>query len=493
MLLRRLAPPGRAVWLGLALAVLAPAPARAVLPPASSETLLSTCPDARSLRAALTRLADSTRATSASAIGDVHYWRGVSYSRGGIPDSALADFRRAADVRGDPADQIALADALIARSAPGDLEAVAARMEQASAGGLSEDVHSLRARLGWALFLEGRADSAMRVFEPMRADLDRNPAWHERLARVVAAAHPGDARQAFGALFPIAVASHGANRDVLDSLGAALARDPEARSVDLATVLRGAIARADAAERMGVESRGGRLMRWTASDHFPISAALFAGARREPVVVMLLDSPDSLAGCDSLVAALRSAGFAALLVERRGSRGASGPGCTRPFDFYGREDALEARIALDALEALRLAAREVPLDTTRVVLGGVGHAAPTAVLAAARLAKPFALLLVSPEPLPIQLGPTRARLAKLLIPMYLQLSAADFDVVLTADALYQSGLRPRSFVAESGAPQHGAEQFRGDPAIRPRLAGWLARTLKAPPAPATPRSAPRKG
>src|SRR6267378_190408 len=168
MLLRRLAPPGRAVWLGLALAVLAPAPARAVLPPASSETLLSTCPDARSLRAALTRLADSTRATSASAIGDVHYWRGVSYSRGGIPDSALADFRRAADVRGDPADQIALADALIARSAPGDLEAVAARMEQASAGGLSEDVHSLRARLGWALFLEGRADSAMRVFEPMR-------------------------------------------------------------------------------------------------------------------------------------------------------------------------------------------------------------------------------------------------------------------------------------------------------------------------------------
>src|SRR5438876_41762 len=80
--------------------------------------------------------------------------------------------------------------------------------------------------------------------------------------------------------------------------------------------------------------------------------------------------------------ARRPAGLAALLVERRGTRGAAAPGCVLPFDTYGREESMEQRIARDALEALRAAAKQARLDTSRVLFAGVRSAAPTAIRAA---------------------------------------------------------------------------------------------------------------
>jgi len=464
---------------------LAPPVARAGTAPSRAGMLLGLCPDQAKLRAELTRLADSLRADPAAA-ADPIYWRATSRARAGLADSAIADFRRAGEWRGLAVDWIGLADALIARARPGDLEEAAGLMERHSAAGPLDEIHALRARLGWSLFLSGQVDSANRVYQAMLDALDPDPLWRVRAGRVLAEAPGVDPHVAFDWLFPEVLKARGADRGAIESLQKALERDPRSHDLDVNALVRTAVARGEAAERLGVESRGGRLLRFSASDGFPISAALFAGAPRSPVAVLLMGRADSLAGYDSLVVALRAAGLATLLIERRGTRGAAGPGCAGAGDFYGREDALEERIARDARETLRHAAHEAPLDTTRVMIGGVRDAAGTALLAATRM-RTRALLLVSPEVPRVDLGLNCARIAKLMLPMFIQLAPEDYDVVIPADALYQSGARSASRVADSRAPGRGAELFRGDPNVAPRLARWLSETLKAPPPSATRR------
>ena len=467
-------------------------PARADWPSSRAWTLMSTCPDARRLRAELERAADSMRVGAPHEAGEAYYWLGISERRAGLADRAIAHFARAAELRGSAEDRLVLADAHLARARPEDLELVAALMRRSAAESGLEEATRFEARLGWAMFLAGRADSAMQVFRPILSTLERDPVWRERVGRAAAAACHGDARLAIEWLYPVAIATRGADRNAIEALRAAMAKDPDTRSIDLDRLLRSSLAGVEAAERIGVEALGGRLLRRSASDGFPISAAWFASPRRQPVAVVLLSSGDSLSGCDSLVATLRHAGLAALLVERRGSRGAAGPGGALLSDFDGREAALESRVALDGLEALRAVARQAPLDTTRVVFAGVRNAAPTAVLAATLTPRARGLLLISPDPAPTDLGTTCARLARLQTPMFIQLAPEDYGIAGVADALYQSGQRATSFVADSRAPGRGVEPFRGDPSIAPRFARWVAYALKTPATPATPRSAPRR-
>lgn len=476
----------------LVAAPFAAGPARADWPSSRAWTLMSTCPDARQLRAELERVADSMRAGTPQEAGEAYYWLGISERRAGLAERAIAHFAHATELRGASEDRLALADAWLARARPEDLESVAALMRRSAAGSGLEEATRFDARLGWAMFLAGRADSAMQVFRPILLTLERDPVWRERFGRAAAATHRGDARLAIQWLYPVAIATRGADRNAIEALRAAMAEEPDTHSLDLDRLLRGSLARVEAAERAAVEALGGRLLRRTASDGFPISAAWFAGPRRQPVAVVLLSSGDSLSGCDSLVATLRRAGLAALLVERRGSRGAAGPGGALRSDFDGREAALESRVALDGLEALRAVARRSPLDTTRVVFAGVRDAAPTAVLAATLTPRARGLLLISPNPAPTDFGTTCARIARLQRPMFIQLAPEDYEIAGIADALYQSGQRATSFVADSRAPGRGIEQYRGDPSIAPRFARWVAYALKTPSPPATRRSAPRR-
>jgi pimeloyl-ACP methyl ester carboxylesterase len=463
-------------------------PASAGQPPTRTQLMMVQLPDPRSLRDALARYADSTSATNPSAAAEARTARGMSAWRAGLADSAIADFERAVALRNGSEEQEALADARTDRAKPGDLDAVAALIERVAPAhrGVLSDV-PLRGRLGWALALGGKPDSAMRVFRPWLGALDAEPMWREHIGR--AAALAGESRLAIERLLPLAVSSRGEAAPTIAALRAALtAYEPE-HAAQLDAVIRQRVAQLTAAERITVEHMGGHRLLFKASDGFPLGGAVFAGLDRQPVAVMLMSASDSLAGYDSLVVVLRRSGLAVVLVDRRGNGASAGPGLSFPWDWRGREDALEARVARDAFDALREAARVAPLDTTRVLIGGMREAATTAILAATLSPRVRAMLLVSPDPAPVDQGVSCARIAKLHRPLFIQLAPEDLDRFVVADALYQAGYRSASRVADARSAGTGAEQFRGDPAIGPRFARWWRDALTLP-APATPPAKP---
>jgi predicted alpha/beta hydrolase len=479
----------------LLLALAAPAlarPARAWETPA--ESTLATSPDARSMRAALERLARSAAKGDPRLAGQALYWKGVSAAREGLADTAIVSFQRAAALFPFDDQQLALADAWMARGKKADLEDAAALMLSAAPfADVNEDRAPFRGRLGWSLFLAGQTDSALAVFRPVGHFLAKDLVWRERMGRSAEAAH--DWRLAGELLRRVVVETRGADRAAVESLHRTLGQSPDARATDLDAYLRQKIAEQEATERRAVEAFGGKRLHLQASDGFPLGAALFVPSPKSPVAVFLMASGDSLALYDSLATRMNESGLAALLVERRGSGASVGPGLAISSDTYGREEALENRIARDAVDALRAAARLAPIDTTRVVIGGVGDGALTVIRAAALLPHSRALLLLSPSPSLIQLGPSRARLAKLQRPAFIQLAMDEgymfHDRDIYMDALYRSGDAARSRVVEARLIGGGPTLFRRDPSVWPRIEQWLHEALSAPHA--TRPAPPRKG
>ena len=485
--------PGHALPLLLALAALALAPpARAWETPA--ESLLAFSPDPRSMRAALDRLARSAATRDPRVASEALYWRGVSAAREGLADTAIACFERAARIFTYDDEQLARADAWIARGRPADLENAAALMlSVAPFPDVNADRAQFRARLAWSLFLAGRADSAMNVFHPIAHFFTKDITWSQRIGRAAEAAR--ESRRATDLLIPVAIETRMADRAALEALHRSLGPNQEARVADLDAFLRQKVAEREAMERRTIETLVGRRLRFRASDGFPLGGALFAPAPGCPVAVVLMARGDSLALYDSLTTRFVESGFATVLVERRGGGASVGPGLALAGDAYGREEALENRIARDALDAIREAARIVPIDTTRIVVSGIHEAALTAIRAATLSPRVRALLLISPRPILIELGPARARLAKLKRPMFIQISMDEgymvHDSDMYMDALYRSGETTRSRVVESRRLVSGAPIFRDDPALWPRIDQWLHEALSAPPA--TPPPASRKG
>ncbi|MGH7741998.1 MAG: tetratricopeptide repeat protein, partial [Candidatus Eiseniibacteriota bacterium] len=133
-----------------------------------AESLLAVSPDPRSLRTALAALAKSAAARDPRLSSEALYWRGVSAAREGKADSAIASLERAGRIFPFDDQQLALADAWMARGHPADLAAAAQLMHDAAPfADVNQDRVPFRARLGWALFLAGQADSAVNVFAPI--------------------------------------------------------------------------------------------------------------------------------------------------------------------------------------------------------------------------------------------------------------------------------------------------------------------------------------
>jgi hypothetical protein len=464
-----------------------PAPPRALagLPPTRAQTLLVLSPDLRTLAAELARYGDSVRTHDPTGAGEARYLRGQSESRAGMADSAIADFERAVAIRNGSDELVALADARLARNRPGDIDRVATLMEQvAPANQHARTDVVYRARLGWAMFLAGRIDSAMRVFRPDLATLENDPLWDQRVGLAAAAANDPDL--AIRLLLPVVVNSRGQAKVATNTLRTLVEQKQPGRSASFNAGIQSRVAQMEAADRIWIEQQGGRAMRFTASDGFPVAAAVFAGAGRSRPALVLTSAFDTLSAHDSLTALLRRAGFAVVLVERRGSGGSVGPGCASPADAYGHENAFEARVARDGIEALRVAAKSAALDTSRVMVVGIRESVTSALLAAALNPHARLMMFVSPDPAPVDFGIDAARMSRLALPVFVQTAPEDLDNFVAPDLLYQNSARRLSRVADSAAPGRGAEIFRGDDQVGPRFITWLDYALKAPAA-ATPR------
>lgn len=467
------------VWAGLAAVPLA---AHAGTAPSRSQVLLTLCPSRASLRVSLIGYADSIQPTRPEYAGEALAFAGQSYGRASLPDSAIACFQRAVATRGGDDERFGLADALLLRRREGDLEGAIAVIEQGRESTLSPD--ACQARLAWAHLLAGDAKQSAELFRPLEPVLDLDPVWGYRMARAFIEA--GDPKRGLAALQPLAIASREQDEEIMSLADRAFASFGDKGRLE-AGISR-EIATRDKSEGKLIEALGGRRVRFSAADGFPLGGVVApADAKLRRAAVLLWAPGDTLESYDSLTVALGRAGWAVMLMQVRGSGWSTAPACPFPDAWVGREDAMQTVCARDVREALRALSLAARIDTTRYLVGGVGSTAAIAVEAAQLDARVPALLLLSPAPAAVERGALREGVRRLQRPIYFANAPEDFLQFETTETFYQAGDRPRSRVADVSAAGSGARPFRRDRAAVRRLVAWLEETLPARARPAKPR------
>ena len=494
---------GRGLALGLAV-VLAVAggnafPARAGFAPTATQAILSQATTRASLRARLDSLANADAAGDPISAGEARYYQGMSFARAGLLDSAIAAYRSAVSLRNSREELLGLADVRLLREAPDDARAVLLELTPALAEAGGETVMSqvlVQRRLAWAHYMAGHADSAAALFTATEDMPGLRLEWRYRMA--LAALATGDARKAYGLLFPVAVAARKQDPDVMQQLEQAARQMGDQQAV--AARVDAEVHQRDVREQRLLESWGGRRVLFAGTDGFPlvglaVPARESAGAARATGAVVLMAPSDTLAAYDSLVIAFRRHGIATILVPARGTNWAVTPGLPLPDAWEGREEKLQHQRARDVRRALSQLAAVTRLDTTRYVIVGVATTSVSAAEAARLDRRVRALLFVSPSASAVDRGPICADLGAARVPAFFQIALEEFDTSYDlTDLLYDAGNRRASRVVEGTQAGRGVAQFRTDATLLPRLVRWLDDALKAaPPARATPPATRRKG
>lgn len=474
----------------LLLAPCAPGGARAGLPPTATQMILRQATSPRDLRARLLDYALATDKSSPLSAGEAWYWLGHSFARASRPDSAIACWERAMAVRGVPDERIALAEALLARAAPGDVDHSFALLDPAYREAVGENdanTARLRATLAWTELAAGRPTRAQELFAQDEESLTRYFRWRLRLAQLRQTL--GDDFGVIQLLRPLAVASRGTAGDVMQMMQKSA--DHAGQSAALEKQMVELLGARDRIEERAIQRMSGRRIRFLASDSFPLSGVALIPAsksRLKPAIVMM-SVQDTVADFDSLAAGLQRSGFAVLLLDARGSGWSVAPSCPLPEAWGGREEALIARSARDVRDAVRALAAAAKLDTSTVLLAACGDMVRPAAEAAAADRRVRALVLVSPDPDPVDRGVIPALLAKRPLPTYLQQTPEDFPNYEFTDMDLHAAAERYSRISDAHAAGSGAVSFRQDPKVSPRFQEWLKLALSAPPPPATPPAA----
>lgn len=477
--------PAPFAFVALLLGLVAAAPAGAVAPTAT-QSILGESTSPADLRARLMRYATAHASDDAVGAGEAWSAIGWSYWRGTAPDSAIAAWRRAFGSRGLPSDRYDLADALLERQAPGDVDSALALLGPALPELQAQSPRAaarFQALIAWGRLLAGESDESRRLFDAVESEISLEPLWRYRIAR--AALTGPDQAKAIVLLRTLAIESRAQDSEVMRLLEMAAQRMQQSDRLDRDLADR--LQQRDIVEDRVVTRIDGRRIKFAANDGFPLSGiVLKASVARPRTAIVLMAHADTLADFDSLGVALRAAGLNTLLLPVRGAGWSVGADCPLPVGWRGREESMLRRTALDvrdAVRALKLAERNT--DTTGVVLVASRDLALPGALAAARDRRIRALVLLSPNPDPVDRGEFVATLAKRPIPVFLQQTMEDFPNFELMDRAYQVTDRGASRVSEGRAAGHGAIAFKQDHRVTPRFTQWLKDAL-APPKPATP-------
>jgi dienelactone hydrolase len=460
----------------------------------ASDEMLFAAPNGTALRACLLAYADTVAARDSLEAARALAYGGTSFSRDGEPDSAVALYQRAFDLDGRPERRIALAEALVARLAKGDAERAREILRGIQPSNWMEpDVTETTRQglFGWAHYLAGRADSAALLLAPVEPWLSAHQEWRYRMACV--ALERSDWARAFALLTPLAVASRNSDSDVAEMLRVSTTKMNAGRH--LQTWLLQEIRKRDQMEDELLAELGARRVSFTASDNFRLAGMLLTPSthRRPRAAVLLLTPEDTLTYYDSLAVGLRRMGLAVMLLELRGSGRSVGPTCPLSGAWKGRETQMRMRSAADVRAAVTAMAREAKVDTSRYLVIGVGATAPIAVEAARLDPRVGVLLLVSPDPSPVDRGPMRATLAAVRRPVYFQTGPEEFTTWPVVDSLYRACDQRASRIADTDDYGTHAKLFRRSPKILERFRRWLEESWPTPAPRATRPSTPRKG
>lgn len=438
--------------------------------------------DGASVHADLRRFAaDGERAQATASdrlnAGEAAYWLGVQEARAGAADSALAAWRRAVRLRGDFDEGFALVDLLFQRGGVNDLrEARGIAQELAEQSNLSLPQRSpeSHARLAWALYRLGHADSALAEVRDYCLEAQRRPQWTRRFTDIELAA--GDTATAWRWLVVLSARArrHDAELEaLLTRVQSALHYSDERRQLSVNMIL----GRVDAQERTFANNLGGRIELLSTKDGFPLQVFTFPASRdsaRRAPCLFLLSPADTVAAMDSLVAALTRSGHPVALLAPRGTLGSLATGAYGPEAWLGQEAKFEALTAADAAMVVEVLAKRADFAGGAWIVGAVAERA-TIGLAVARARKTTpALLLLAPRVPLVELAEYRARLRAMNTRTFVQVSPEEPNALEFGDLLARDTPAGQVRVADSGLAGRGAGIFRGDKQVTARLLAWLA-------------------
>lgn len=455
-------------------AALAAAPAAAQPLTQPQHALLHDAPTpaaARAMEIAHARRVETSKPAEAA---DAYMLAGHSAWRSGLADSAADLYRRAVPLGATNAEAMALIDVLLLRARAADLIEAYGLTAQMLARTPAEahDYGDVMLRSMWIQHLAGHADSAAAAFARVGPRHPLPGIWRVRAARVLLE----DAKDIAGAgmlLHPLEIRTRGQDPEIHALFTEAAAHFGRSEE-EIVQVVEAEIAARDQIEERFLASIGAQRMTFPASDGFLVSGIVRPRANPGAPVAVVISRGDTLARYDSLLVHLGEAGYTTLVLEPRGHGLSIGPPCAAPFRWSGREDALEERVARDAVEAVHALAGIATVDTTRRIVAGAGFTAGPA-LRAAELSPAFgAVILASAEPARVDRGVLLARVKRLERPLFIQTAPEDLvDLYYYSDALYQAGDRRRSRVSSGVAGGRFAEQFRNDPKSGARLRAWV--------------------
>ncbi len=469
-------------------------PAVALADPTETDRLLGEATSPLDLRSRLTAHAHSVESSYPAEAGAALYYTGLSLERSGQRDSAIFCYRSAIALRREAEERVALADALLARRAPGDIAEALQTLRDPSwdPAAFGETVpYEVQARVAWGQVLAGHPDSAITIFNPIEPRLTLRPLWRFRVAR--AALEAGDPRKAYMLLLTLAIQSRKQDQDVMAKMREAASQLGVETKMD--KQIDQLLSERDRIEQTTVARMDGRRIRLSGTDGFPLAALLLRPNQtsRPRAAVIYVAPGDTLADYDSLGTTLTRAGYAVAFLDLRGSGGSVAPACPLPDTWGGREEPLQLLSARDLGPALRALAEATGADTSRCLVGGVGTAAVVALHAAELDRRAKAALLVSPRAGRVEHGPLRARVARLQIPIYFQIGPEDLVRSNLTENLYQAGNRGSSRVSETRTVGQGVRQFGYDPAVTQRLMRWLGELRRPSPRRASPPPGRRQG
>ena len=450
-------------------------------PRAALDSLLLSTASRDSLRERL--LVYASHAPSGRAAALALYYRAMSFDRAAMPDSAVANYRRAMAAARSPLVTSAFVDALLRRRGVGDIaEAITALNTLPSA---ERDPDALQApadpsRLGWASVLSGDPKRGIELLAPQEQRLAPDPLWKYRFARTYV--ENKNYAKALPYLLDLNTSARGQDGEIVSMLGHAdKALGPNGRTRERTMT---EMQKRDDAETPILSRLGGRRVRLKVSDGSLLGGAMFADTlNKRPVraALVLASLGDQLQDYDSLTVALRHRGFAVFILDPRGSGWSVTPEFPLPETWQGRQDALGARVVRDVRDAITTFARVVRIDTTQVLVVGVVGMAPLALEAAATDARVRAVALLDILASPVDRGAILGAARRAQLPSYLVVSIPGRSEITFADQLFHAGPERTSRLDDSVALGSGAAAFGSRPMVTPRFVRWLDETFAGRP------------
>lgn len=332
-----------------------------------------------------------------------------------------------------------------------------------------------RDSLGWALFRQGKLDSALAELETANRLAPATAEIRDHLVEVYDVL--GRREDAEAILVEDLVAARGIDPERRSRLRRLYRTTPQGKPIAAEVEVERQVIAHEAAEIAAIEAEGGRVIRLESSDGFPLVASVYPAAKeRAPAAVLVPMLSGERTDYRRLAHELVRAGITALCLDLRGHGASVTEELANPGVFqedlprHLRDAVLDVEAAIGYLRGAQVTRKGEPLALIGASFGGF-----LAALAARDEEAVSALVLLSPgaaEPYTKAVGSRRDR------PTLLVVAEEDADGRKGADIMLKHLDPSRSRLVVYRDAGYGTEMLERAPDLVPLIARWLGDAFK---------------